>query len=238
LKVGVGIADVMCGMYASTAILAALHHREKTGQGQYIDLALLDTQVSWLVNEGCNYLLSGQIPKRLGSEHPNIVPYKVLPCADGFFILAVGNNSQFRKFCSFAGAPELADDPRFASNLLRVVNREALYEILPKLTVEKTLDTWVEGLSAIGVPSGPVNTLDRVFSDPHILERGMRIAMPYPESATGEVELIGNPIKMSETPVSYRRPPPKLGEHSDEVLRELLKLSDAEIAALKDKGVV
>jgi crotonobetainyl-CoA:carnitine CoA-transferase CaiB-like acyl-CoA transferase len=238
LKVGVGIADVVCGMYASTAILAALHYREKTGRGQYIDLALLDTQVAWLINEGCNYLVSGKVPQRLGSEHPNIVPYKVMPSSDGYFILAVGNNGQFKKFCDFAGVPEVAEDPRFASNALRVANREALYEILPKITVTKSLDEWVEGLSAIGVPCGPVNTLDRVFSDPHLLGRGMRISMPEPGSAKGEVEMIGNPVKMSETPVSYRRPPPHLGAHSDEVLREVLGLSDADVAKLRDDGVV
>jgi len=237
MKIGVGIADVMCGMYATVAILAALHHREKTGQGQYIDLALLDSQVAWLINEGLNYLTSGEVPHRRGTEHANIVPYNVLPCADGHFIIAVGNDRQFQRFCAFAGAPELAEDPRFLTNSLRVANREALYAILPKLTAGKTLDQWVEGLSEIGVPSGPVNTLDRVFADPQILHRGMRVAMPFPGSEKGEIEVIGNPIKLSETPVEYRRPPPRVGEHSAEVLAEL-GLSAEEIAALHDQGVV
>jgi len=237
MKIGVGIADVMCGMYATVAILAALHHREKTGQGQYIDLALLDSQVAWLINEGLNYLTSGEVPHRRGTEHANIVPYNVLPCADGHFIIAVGNDRQFQRFCAFAGAPELAEDPRFLTNSLRVANREALYAILPKLTAGKTLDQWVDGLSEIGVPSGPVNTLDRVFADPQILHRGMRVAMPFPGSEKGEIEVIGNPIKLSETPVEYRRPPPRVGEHSAEVLAEL-GLSAEEIAALRDQGVV
>ncbi|SMF48104.1 Crotonobetainyl-CoA:carnitine CoA-transferase CaiB [Tistlia consotensis] len=238
MKIGVGIADVMCGMYATVALLAALHHRDKTGRGQYIDLALLDTQVAWLVNEGLNYLTSGEVPHRRGTEHANIVPYNVLPTADGHLILAVGNDRQFQRFCEFAGAPELAADPRFLTNSLRVANRKALYEILPRLTARKTLDDWVEGLAQIGVPSGPVNTLDRVFADPQILHRGMKIELPYPGSEKGSVSLIGNPIKFSETPVDYRRPPPHVGQHSDEVLSEVLGLDAAEIARLRDEGVV
>ncbi|MEX2629110.1 MAG: CaiB/BaiF CoA-transferase family protein [Tistlia sp.] len=237
MKIGVGIADVMCGMYASVALLAALHHRERTGQGQYIDLALLDTQVAWLINEGLNYLTSGVVPHRRGTEHANIVPYNVLPAADGHFILAVGNDRQFQRFAQFAGAPELASDLRFLTNSLRVANREAIYEILPKLTVTKTLDQWIDGLAALGVPSGPVNTLDRVFADPQVLHRGMKVEVPYPGSETGSVSLIGNPIRFSETPVGYDRPPPHVGQHSDEVLAEL-GLDAAEIARLRDQGVV
>jgi crotonobetainyl-CoA:carnitine CoA-transferase CaiB-like acyl-CoA transferase len=238
MKIGVGIADVMCGMYASVALLAALHHRDKTGQGQYIDLALLDTQVAWLINEGLNYLTSGVVPHRRGTEHANIVPYNVMPAADGHFILAVGNDRQFQRFCDFAGAPELAADPRFVTNSLRVANRRALYEILPRLTAQKSLDQWIDGLAALGVPSGPVNTLDRVFADPQVLHRGMKVELPYPGSETGSVSLIGNPIKFSETPVAYDRPPPHVGQHSDEVLGELLGLDAAEIARLRDAGVV
>ncbi len=238
MKIGVGIADVMCGMYATVSLLAALHHRHRTGQGQYIDLALLDTQVAWLINEGLNYLTSGVVPHRRGTEHANIVPYNVLPTADGHLILAIGNDRQFRRFCEFAGMPELADDPRFATNSLRVANREAIYEILPTLTVRKRLDEWIDGLAALGVPSGPVNTLDRVFADPQILHRGMKVELPYPGSEKGSVDLIGNPIKFSETPVAYDRPPPHVGQHSDEVLEEVLGLDAAEIARLRDAGVV
>ena len=236
-KVGVGIADIMCGMYAVTAILAALHHREKTGHGQHLDLALLDTQIAWLTYEGLNYLTSGQTPKRQGNEHPNIVPYKVLPCADGYFILAVGNDRQFQRFCDFAGAPALATDPRFTTNAQRVRNRAALYGALPALTRKKTQAEWVEGLAGIGVPSGPVNTLDQVFADPQVRHRGMKQAMAYPGTAGGSVDLIGNPIKFSETAVSYRHPPPRCGQHSDAVLEEF-GLRAEEIARLRRDGIV
>ncbi len=238
-KVGVGIADVMCGMYAVSAILAAVHHRHNSGQGQHIDLALLDTQVAWLVNEGLNYLTSGKVPQRIGNEHPNIVPYNVLESSDGHFILAVGNDGQFRKFCTFAGAPELADDPRFVTNALRCANRRVLYdEILPPLTRQKTRDEWIGGLAEIGVPAGAVNTLDQVFEDPQVKHREMQIQVPYPDSEKGYLDLIGNPIKFSETPVAYNRPPPKMGEHSEEVYRDLLGLSDEELQDLRDKGVI
>ena len=238
IKVGVGIADVMCGMYASTAILAALHHRERGGGGQHIDLALLDTQVAWLINEGVSYLVTGDVPPRRGSEHQNIAPYKVLPCSDGHFILAIGNDGQFQRFCDFAGAPALADDPRFATNAGRVRNREELYAALPGITARKTRDEWVQGLAELGVPAGPVNTLDKVFADPQIRHRGMRLTMDYPGVRGGEVDLIGNPIKFSQTPVDYRHPPPKVGEHSDEVLKELLDLDAEEITRLREAGVI
>ncbi len=236
-KVGVGIADVMCGMYAVSAILAALHHRHQTGKGQHVDLALLDTQVAWLVNEGLNYLTSGKVSKRQGNEHPNIVPYKVLPCADGYFILAVGNDRQFQSFCAFADAPDLASDPRFTTNANRVRNREALYALLPDVTVKKTQAEWVDGLAGLHVPCGAVNTLDQVFADPQVVHRGMHLKMPYPGSQSGEVDLIGNPIKFSETPVDYRHAPPTCGEHTDEILQEF-GLSPEEIAGLKDGGAI
>jgi len=237
MKVGVAIADLMTGMYASSAILAALHHREKTGRGQYIDLALLDTQMAWLANQGLNYLTSGVAPGRLGNEHPNIVPYKVLPCADGHFILAVGNDRQFQAFCKFAGAPELTEDARFQTNAARVRNRETLYELIADITQGRPQDAWVEGLTAAGVPCGPVNTIDQAFAHPQVRARDMEIRMTHP--ATGhEVSLIGNPIKYSETTADYRRPPPMLGQHTQGVLEELLDLGAAEVAALREKGVV
>ena len=238
MKVGVGIADVVCGLFAANAIQAALRHRDLTGEGQHIDLALLDSQIAWLVNEGMNYLVSGQVPRRQGNEHPNIVPYKVLPCSDGYFILAVGNDAQFQRFCAFAGVPELAEDERFKTNANRVRNREALYALLPEVTSRKPLDIWLDGLAEIGVPCGPVNDLARVFEDPHVLHRGMRMKMPYPGSESGELEMMGNPIKFSRTPVDYKRPPPKAGEHTDEVLTEMLDLSEEEIAALREAGTI
>jgi crotonobetainyl-CoA:carnitine CoA-transferase CaiB-like acyl-CoA transferase len=238
MKVGVGIADVMCGMYATVAILGALYHREKTGQGQYIDLALLDTQVSWLVNVGLNYLTSTKVPQRVGNEHPNIVPYNVLPASDGFIILAVGNDAQYQRFCDFAGAPEMAKDPRFVTNTDRVQNRRAIYELLPAITRRKTQAEWIEGLAKLGVPCSPVNNVDQVFADPQVQHRQMQIAMPHPLSASGSVDLIGNPIRFSGTPVDYRLPPPYCGEHTDQVLTELLGMPAAEVAVLRERGII
>ncbi|WP_299626784.1 CaiB/BaiF CoA-transferase family protein [Pelagibius sp.] len=238
IKVGVGIADIMCGMYASTAILAALHYRGMTGLGQHIDLGLLDSQVAWLTYEGLNHLTSGEIPKRQGNEHPNIVPYKVLPCADGYFILAVGNDAQFQRFCNFAGCPELAEDPRFTTNANRVRNRAELYALLPEVTARKTQTEWVDGLADLAVPAGAVNNLAQVFEDPQIKAREMKISMPYPGSRDGQVDLIGNPIKFSETPVEYRVAPPRSGQDSDSVLRELLDIGPEECARLRGKGVI
>ena len=238
LKVGVGIADIMCGMYATTAILAALRHRDRTGEGQYIDLSLLDTQVAWLANVGLNYLTSGDVPQRVGNEHPNIVPYNVMPAADGHVILAVGNDAQFAKFCDFAGEPGLASDPRFVTNELRVRNRRTLYGLLDDVIRRKTQDEWVSGLAKLGVPCSPVNTVDQVFADPQVRARGMQIAMPHPLARGGNIDLIGNPIKFSATPIAYRQAPPYLGQHTDEVLDELLDLSASEIAELRGGGVI
>ncbi len=238
VKVGVGIADIMCGMYASSAILAALHYRGMTGLGQHIDLGLLDSQVAWLTYEGSNYLTSGQVPKRQGNEHPNIVPYKVMPCANGYFILAVGNDGQFARFCKFAGCPELAEDSRFTTNANRVRNRVALYEILPEVTRRKTQAEWVDGLAGLAVPAGAVNTLDQVFADPQVQARDMKVTMPYSGSRDGTIDVIGNPIKFSETPVEYRFAPPRAGQDSDAVLEELLDIGPAERAQLRGKGVI
>ncbi len=236
MKVGVGIADLMCGMYATTAILAALRHRDRTGKGQQIDCALLDTQVAWLVNEGCNYLLSGKVPQRQGNEHPNIVPYAVMESKDGYFILAVGNDSQFQKWCAFAGADDLACDPRFTTNSLRIANREALYVAMPAYTRQKTTDEWVEGLEERGVPCGPVKDIAQTFDDPQVVHRGMRVDVPHHQSQSGTVPLIANPVKFSETPVQYRHAPPTLGQHTEEVLREVLGCDSAELAALAASG--
>lgn len=226
MKVGVGIADVMCGMYASSAVLAALRHRDRTGEGQHIDIALLDSQVAWLVNEGLNYLTSGEVPVRRGNGHPNIVPYQVFETSDGHFFLAAGNDSQFQRFCVFAGVPELADDPRFATNSQRLHNREELIPMLADVIRKQPRAHWLSGMEEAGVPAGPVNTLDQVFADPQIQAREMRIHMDHPQSSAG-VDLIGNPINLSETPVTHRRSPPYMGQHTDEVLEELLEL-DAE----------
>jgi crotonobetainyl-CoA:carnitine CoA-transferase CaiB-like acyl-CoA transferase len=238
MKVGVGIADVMTGMYASTAILAALRHRDATGQGQHIDTCLLDTQVSWLINEGTNYLVSGKIPIKLGNEHPNIVPYKVFGTADGYVILAVGNDRQFQDWCRCAGAEDLGSDPRFATNPLRIGNREALYEAMPAYMTRKTTQQWLIGLASAKVPCSPVNNIKQVFENEQVQARGMRIEMDHPKAGSGKVPLIGNPLRMSATPPQYRQAPPVLGEHTDEVLAEVLGLDEAEILALRQVGTV
>ncbi len=238
VKIGVGISDIMCGMYAAVAILAALRHRDDGGTGQYIDLALLDTQVAWLANEGLNYLTSGQIPKRQGNAHPNIVPYQLFPSSDGHFILAVGNDAQFRRFCDLAGAPELADDARFVTNSQRVVNRDALIPLIEDLTRNHSSRHWLDGLERLGVPGGAVNDIAETFADPQVRHRGMEITLPHAGAGDGTVRLIGNPIKMSETPVTYRRAPPMTGEHTDEVLDELLGLDADERAALRARNLL
>jgi crotonobetainyl-CoA:carnitine CoA-transferase CaiB-like acyl-CoA transferase len=238
MKVGVGIADLMCGMYATVAILAALRHRDAVGEGQSIDAALLDTQVGWLANEATNYLLSGQVPRRQGTEHPNIVPYNTFASADGFLILAVGNDLQFQKWCRFAGAADLAGDPRFATNSLRVRHRRELYGLMPAYMLAKTTREWVDGLATLGVPCSPVNTLDQVFADPQVQARGMRLDLPHPSAAGGTVPLVANPLKMSATPPGYRYSPPTLGQHTDEVLAELLELDAGERARLRAAGVI
>ena len=238
MKVGVGIADVMCGMYAAVSILAAIRHRERGGIGQYIDLALLDSQAAWLINSGSNYLTSGQDQHRLGNAHPNIVPYQVFQTRDSYFVLAIGNDAQFRKFCEFAEAPELPDDPRFKTNTDRVLNRDVLVPMVNDLTMRLSTQHWLEGLEKLQIPCGPVNTIKEVFDDPQIQHREMEISMPHPLSGKGAVSLIGSPVKMSKTPVSYRYAPPTLGQHTDEVLQELLGINEAERSELAERGII
>jgi len=244
MKVGVGIADVMCGMYAAVSILAAIQHRDQSGNsaaggnGQHIDLSLLDSQAAWLINSGSNYLTSGENQHRLGNAHPNIVPYQVFQTSDSFFVLAVGNEIQFRKFCEFAGAPDLPEDPRFKTNTDRVKNRNILAPMLTKLTQRNSTQFWLEGLEKLQVPCGPVNTIKDVFDDPQIQHREMEISLPHPLSGKGDVSLIGSPVKMSATPVSYRHAPPTLGQHTNEILAEMLGMDEEECRELAQKGVV
>lgn len=237
MKVGVGVTDIMTGVYAAVAILAALRHRDRTGNGQHIDLSLLDTQVAWLANEGMNYLLSGAVPQRRGNAHPTIVPYSVYPCDDGYVIIAVGNDTQFQKLCAFGGQAGISEDPRFLTNPLRVVNRDACDEAIASFTRTKTQAHWVEGLANLGVPCSPVNRIDQVFADPQVKARGMTVRMRH--SASGvDIPLLASPIKMSETPPTYRRAPPVCGQDTDEVLHELLGLAAAELDALRARGAV
>ncbi|MFD2265596.1 CaiB/BaiF CoA transferase family protein [Lacibacterium aquatile] len=237
LKVGIAIADIMTGMHASVAILAALRHRDATGQGQQVDLGLLDSTVSWLANQGMNYLVSGKAPGRLGNAHPNIVPYQVFETADGHIILAVGNDSQFAKFCGFAGLGDLVSDPRFATNRARVAARNDLVPMLAGVIAAKPTAHWTAGLEAVGVPCSPINTIDQVFADPHVQAREMVVEMEHPLTGL-PVKMIGNPQKYSATPVSYRKAPPTCGEDTVDVLSNLLGLPTDEIERLRDSGVI
>ncbi len=219
-KVGVALVDIMTGLYATIAVLAALSHRDRSGEGQHIDLALLDVQVATLANQAANYLSSGVAPKRLGNAHPNIVPYQDFPTADGDMILAIGNDGQFARFCAIAGRPEWAADERFATNPARVANRTVLIPLMRQTTVMKTTAEWIAALEAEAVPCGPINRLDQVFADPQVQARGLKIDMQHP--AFGSIPLVANPIRLSATPVQYRVAPPTLGEHTAAVLADWL----------------
>ncbi len=234
-KVGVAVADLFTGLYACTAILAALRYRDLTGEGQSIDMALLDTQVAMLANLGANYLTTGVAPQRVGNAHQNIVPYQVFEVSDGHVILAVGNDTQFAKFCEVAGRAETAADPRFARNAGRVRHRETLVPMLAAWMKTRSRADWLLALEAANVPCGPINDLAEVFADPQVQHRAMTVGFDHP--LAGEVRLVASPIKLSATPVQYRRAPPLLGEHTEEVLGEFGVDRDA-VAALRRRAVV
>jgi formyl-CoA transferase len=235
-RAGVPVVDIMTGMYSTIAVCAAIANRERTGKGQHIDMALLDTQVGFLANQGANYLVTGEPPVRLGNTHPNIVPYQSVPTKDGAIILACGNDNLFKKLCDLLGQPALKTDPRFATNAARVTNRDTLDPILDELMRQRTTAEWVPALEAAGVPCGPINTLKEVFDDPHVQARGLRVEIPHPTA--GKVPLVRSPMRFSETPVEYETPPPLLGQHTDEVLGSVLGKSPTEIAELKRAGTV
>jgi len=228
-KAGVAVSDLMSGMFATQAVLAALFHRERTGEGQYIDIALLDVQVAMLANMNANYLVSGVPPKRWGNAHPNIVPYQAFRAADQWIIVAVGNDEQYRRFCALADRPDLFDDPRFSTNRERVRNREALVPLLAPVIAAQPSRFWLDGLERAGVPCGPINDLAQVFDNEQVRARGMRIALEREDA--GEIPLVASPMKMSATPPTYRRAPPRVGEHTGEVLRELLGYDEDAIRA-------
>ena len=234
-KAGVAVSDLMTGMYATVAILAALAHRERTGEGQHVDMALFDVMLAMMANMNMNYLTSGQSPGRAGNAHPNIVPYQVFEAADGHVVIAVGNDSQFIKFCEVAGCPELSSDPSYRRNADRVRNREAVLGILEPIVRKRPVAFWVRELDAVGVPCGPINNIAQAMADPQVAARGLRIDLPHP--LAGTVPLVANPIKLSATPPSCERPPPTLGQHTSEVLREC-GLDAAEIERLRALGAV
>jgi crotonobetainyl-CoA:carnitine CoA-transferase CaiB-like acyl-CoA transferase len=235
-KAGVALTDLMTGMYATIAVLAALTHRDRTGEGQYIDMALLDTQVAMLANVGSNYLNSGKPPKRWGNAHANIVPYQTFACADGHIIVAAGNDGQYQKFVEAGGRPELATDPRFATNPRRVANRDVLVPLLAAMVATRGRDEWIAALEAVGVPCGPINDVGEVFANEQVQARCMAVDLPHPSA--GKVTLVRSPMKLSATPATSDKAPPLLGQHTDEVLREVLNRSGDEIAALRARGVV
>ncbi len=233
-KAGVAVSDLMTGMFATQSVLAALFHRERTGEGQYIDIALLDVQVAMLANMNTNYLVSGVPPKRWGNAHPNIVPYQAFRASDQWIIVAVGNDEQYRRFCALAGRPELFEDARFATNRERVRNRETLVPLLAGLIATRPAQFWLEGLERAGVPCGPINDLAQVFDNEQVRARGMRIALAREDA--GEIPLVASPMKMSTTPPTYRMPPPRVGEHTAQVLREVLGYDDEAIRATQGAG--
>ncbi|PUA20379.1 CaiB/BaiF CoA-transferase family protein [Glaciimonas sp. PCH181] len=235
-KVGVALTDIMTGLYATIAVQAALTERERSGLGQQIDLALLDVQIASLANQASNYLASGIVPRRMGNAHPSIVPYQDFPTADGDMILAIGNDSQFAKFCVAASHPEWAQDNRFATNPQRVANRLILIPLLRQATVMRTTQEWNALLESAGVPCGPINQLDDVFADPHVQARGVRIELPHPTA--GSAPMVANPIRLSASPVEYRNAPPTLGQHTDEVLAEWLAMDADTIAGLRRQAII
>ncbi len=235
-KAGVAISDLMTGMYATIAVMAALTHRDRSGEGQYIDMALLDVQVAMLANMNTNFLASGNPPKRWGNAHPNIVPYQTFATSDSHIIVAVGNDGQYRRFVEAGGRPELADDERFATNPMRVRHRDTLVPLLAAMVKTRSKQQWINALEAAGVPCGPINNLDEVFDNPQVAARGLRVDLPHP--AGGTVRLVGSPMKMSATPPRHDLPPPLLGEHTEQVLREVLGRSPEQIAALREQGII
>jgi len=236
MKVGVAIVDITTGMNAAIAILAAVHERQRSGLGQCLDIALLDSQVAWLANVGSNYLISGESPKRYANAHPNIVPYQPFETSDGWIAVAVGNDRQWKKFCQVSAWDDLAEDARFTTNPLRVENRQMLLPILEERFQKNSTEHWYQLLLDAGIPCGPINSIDQVYADPQVLAREMLVEMPHPTA--GSVKMAGSPLKLSRTPVQMDAHPPLLGQHTDEVLREYLDYSTEEIVELRESGVI
>jgi len=243
MKVGVAVADLFAGQNAVIAILAALQARNQTGKGQHLDISLFDSQIGMLANVASNYLISGNLPKRYGNAHANIVPYQSFQASDAWFVIAVGNDKQFEKLCRVIGSTgmlrnkwELVSDTRFVTNASRVENRDELIALLKPIFLEKTANEWLSAFETVGIPCGPINTLDKVFAEPQVAAREMLIEMDH--LTIGRLPLVGSPLKFSDTPVEYKLPPPRIGEHTEDVLKELLGYSSEQIAALRERGVI
>ena len=235
-KVGIPLADVFAGLYGCIGVLAALRHKEQTGEGQQIDIGMLDTHVAWLANQGMNYLATGENPVRLGNQHPNIVPYQVFATADGHVVLSIGNDPTFKRFCENFGLERLVEDDRFRTNAARVQNRQLVTDTLGPTMKSHPTAWWVDKLEALSIGGGPINRLSEVFADPQVQAREAVREVAHGSGAT--VKLLANPVRLSETPADYRRPPPMLGEHTDEVLGQQLGFDAAKLAALREQGVI
>ena len=237
-KIGVGVSDIITGLYSTIGILSALRFKELTGKGQHLDISLMDSQVSWLSYVAQNYLISGEIPKRIGNDHPSIVPYQTVKAKDGLMVLAIANDRQFKEFCEYAKISNLINDPKFKTNSSRVKNRCDLNKIINKIIKKKTIKQWVEGLVKVNVPCGPINNIQQVFEDKQVKSRKMVISMKHSKSKNKKIKLIANPINFSESKIQYKKPPPKLGQDTITVLKKFLKLDSKDLLDLKKKKII
>ena len=237
-KIGVGVSDIITGLYATISILSALRFRDQTSLGQHLDISLLDSQVSWLSYVAQSYLISGNIPDRIGNDHPSIVPYQTVKAKDGLMVLAIANDRQFKNFCEFSGLYDLCENSKFKSNSSRVKNRKELNKIIGKTILKKTITEWVQGLTKINVPCGPINNIKQVFDDPQVKSRKMKINMKHKKSKTGKINIVGSPMNFSVSKIKYKKTPPTLGEDTKKFLNKFLKISIPEIKKLKDEGII
>ena len=237
-KIGVGVSDIITGLYATISILSALRFRDQTSLGQHLDISLLDSQVSWLSYVAQSYLISGKIPDRIGNDHPSIVPYQTVKAKDGLMVLAIANDRQFKNFCEFSGLYDLCENSKFKSNSSRVKNRKELNKIIGKTILKKTIKEWVQGLTKINVPCGPINNIKQVFDDPQVKSRKMKINMKHKKSKTGKINMVGSPMNFSVSKIKYKKTPPTLGEDTKKFLNKFLKISIPEIKKLKDEGII
>ncbi len=237
-KIGVGVSDIITGLYATISILSALRFRDQTSLGQHLDISLLDSQVSWLSYVAQSYLISGKIPDRIGNDHPSIVPYQTVKAKDGLMVLAIANDRQFKNFCEFSGLSNLCENSKFKNNSSRVKNRKELNRIIGKTILKKTIKEWVKGLTKINVPCGPINNIEQVFNDPQVKSRKMKINMKHKKSKTGKINIIGSPMNFSVSKIRYKKTPPTLGEDTANFLKKFLKISVQEIKKLKDEGII